>query len=76
MLLLWCIVVLLPIWWLNGERILYNSIANNAVSFSGIVISLNNNEHSNIYLSASTSTLHITLLELGNFFVLGTNICL
>ena len=45
-----------------------SGIAYNAVSFSGVVISLNNNEPNNIYLSASTSTLHIVLLKLGNLF--------
>ena len=51
-----------------------SGIANNAIFFSGVVISLNNNESNNIYLSASTSTLHIVFLELGIYFVLGTNI--
>ena len=45
-----------------------SGIANNVVSFSGIVTNLNNNESSNIYLSPSTSMLHIALLELGNLF--------
>ena len=45
-----------------------SGVANNAVSFSGVVISLNNNESNNLYHSASTSTLHIVLLELGNLF--------
>ena len=45
-----------------------SGIANNTVSFSGIVISLNSNESNKIYLSTSTSTLHIELFELGNLF--------
>ena len=45
-----------------------SGIANNAVSFSQIVISLNSRESSKIYLSTSTSTLCIALLELGNLF--------
>ena len=34
----------------------------------GLVFNLNNNESSNIYLSANVSTLCIVLLELGNLF--------
>ena len=35
--------------------------ANSTVSFSGVVISLNNNESSNIYFSANFLTLQITV---------------
>ena len=45
-----------------------SGIANNAVSLSGIVVILNSNESCNIYLSASTSPLRISLLELGYLF--------
>ena len=45
-----------------------SDIANNAVSYSGIVISLNSSESNKIHISASTSTLHIALFELGNLF--------
>ena len=45
-----------------------SGIADNPVSFSGIVISLNSSESSKIYLSASASTLCIALFELGNLF--------
>ena len=45
-----------------------SGIANSAVSFSGVVIILNNSESNNIYLSANTSTLCLLLLELGNLF--------
>ena len=45
-----------------------SGIANNAVSFCGIVISLNSNESNKIYLSTSASTLHIALFELDNLF--------
>ena len=43
-------------------------MANSAFSFSGLVFNLNNNESSNMSLSANTSTLCIELLELGNLF--------
>ena len=45
-----------------------SGIANNAVSFSGIVISLNSIEYNKTYLSASVSTLHIALFDFGNLF--------
>ena len=35
---------------------LHNGVASNAVSFSGIVTNLNNNESNSIYLSANVST--------------------
>ena len=47
-----------------------SGIANNAVSFSGIVISLNSSESNKTYLSASASILCIALFELSNLFVL------
>ena len=43
--------------------------ASTAVSFSGVI--LNNNESNKIYHSANVSTLQITDLELGNYFVPG-----
>ena len=43
-------------------------IANNAVSFSGVVIILNNRESNNIYISASISTFQIAVFVLGNLF--------
>ena len=45
-----------------------SGIVNNAVSFSWIVITLNSSESNKKYLSASTSTLHVALFELGNLF--------
>ena len=45
-----------------------SGIANNAVSFSGIVISLNSSESNKTYLSAGASILHIALFELGYLF--------
>ena len=45
-----------------------SGIANSAVSFLGVVTSLNNNESSSIYFSANVSTLHIAVLVLGNLF--------
>ena len=43
-------------------------IANNTVSFSGVVTNLNNNESSNIYFYANISTLQIAVFVLGNLF--------
>ena len=43
-------------------------IANSAVYFSGVVISLNNNESNTIYISANISTFHIADLVLDNLF--------
>ena len=43
-----------------------SSIANTAVSFSGIVDILNNKESNNTYFSANASTFCIPTLELGN----------
>ena len=43
-------------------------MANNAVSFSGVVIILNNKESNGIYLSANASTFQIAVLVLGNSF--------
>ena len=45
-----------------------SGIANNAVSFSGVVTILNNKESSKIYLSASVSTFQIPVFVLGNVF--------
>ena len=43
-------------------------MANNVVSFSGVVIILNNKESNRIYFSANTSTFQIAVLVLGNLF--------
>ena len=45
-----------------------SGMANSAVSFSGVVTILNNNESSNIYLSANISTLQIAVFVLSNLF--------
>ena len=45
-----------------------SGIANSTVSFLGVVTSLNNNESSKIYFSASISTFCIAVLGLGNLF--------
>ena len=45
-----------------------SGIANNVVSFSGVVIILNNNESNSTYFSAKVSTFQITVLVLGNLF--------
>ena len=45
-----------------------SGIANSAVSFSGVVISLNNKESSSIYFSANILTLQIAVFVLGNLF--------
>ena len=45
-----------------------SGVTNTAVSFSGVVIILNNNESNNIYLSANISTLQIAVFILGNLF--------
>ena len=45
-----------------------SGMANNAVPFFGVVTNLNNNESSNIYFSASISTLQIAVFVLGNLF--------
>ena len=50
------------------------SIANTAISLSGVDITLNNNESNNIYFSANHSTFLIADLELGNLFELDINI--
>ena len=52
------------------------SIANTAVSLSGVVDILNNNESNHMYFSAKTSTFLIPTLELGNFYELNINIFL
>ena len=43
-------------------------MANNAVSFSGVVTYQNNNESSSIYFSANVSTLPIAIFVLGILF--------
>ena len=43
-----------------------SGIANTAVSLSGVVDILNNNEFNNMYFSANASTFLIPTLELGN----------
>ena len=43
-----------------------SGIAKSAYSLSGVVTNLNNKESSNIKLSTKVSTLHISLLLLGN----------
>ena len=45
-----------------------SSIANTAISFSGVVDILNSNESNNVYFSANASTFCIPALELGNLF--------
>ena len=45
-----------------------SGIANNAVSFLGVVIILNSKESYNIYLSANASTFWIAVFILGNLF--------
>ena len=64
----WCPTEGLDWWSVIILSMHISGIANNAVSFSGVVVSLNNNESNNIHLFASTSTLHIALLELCNLF--------
>ena len=46
----------------------YLGVANDAISFYGVVTNLNNNESSYIYFSANDSTLQIAVLVLGNLF--------
>ena len=43
-------------------------MANNAISFSGMVTILNNKESSNTYFSANVSTFQIAVFGLGNLF--------
>ena len=43
-------------------------MANNAISFSGVVTILNINESSNIYFPVSISTLQIAVSVLANLF--------
>ena len=45
-----------------------SGLANNAVSFSGVVTNLSNNESNNIYFPASKSTLQIAVFVLGTWF--------
>ena len=45
-----------------------SGIANNAVSFLGVVSRLNKNESSNIYSPANVSALQIVVLVLGHLF--------
>ena len=45
-----------------------SGIANSAVSFLGMVTSLNNMESNKIHFSANMSTFHIADLVLGNLF--------
>ena len=42
--------------------------ASSAVSISGVVTNLNNNESNKMNLSVSVSTLHMAILLLGNLF--------
>ena len=58
---------------LNGTKVIIlsarvSSIANTAISLSGVDIIMNNNESNNIYFSANASTFLIADLELGSLF--------
>ena len=64
---------------LNDIKIILSAhisvIASNAVSFSGIITLLNNNESNSIYLSANVSTFIVADLVLGSLFVQDVDIC-
>ena len=45
-----------------------SGMTNDAASFSGVVIILNNNESNNIYLSAKVYTFQIEVFVLSNLF--------